>query len=146
MDDKLRRVRHELEPGDVIEAVATVARIDGVDSSRTHFNVNKCFVTDTDLIAGLLILGRTHIYMLDGVVENEEGEVIDAHDAPKRLLFVPGSIVELDGPQRAQRWFVNNSGHTKMILTHHLGLMRRLLPVVTKSSFSAMLRKSNCIL
>ena len=39
MDDKLRRVRHELEPGDVIEAVATVARIDGVDSSRmySHF-------------------------------------------------------------------------------------------------------------
>jgi len=44
--------------------------------------------------------------MLDGVVENEDGEVIDAHDAPKRLLFIPGSIVELDGPQRAQRWFV----------------------------------------
>ncbi|KAH9476097.1 Beige protein-like protein 1 [Psilocybe cubensis] len=87
VDDKLRRIRHELEPGDVIEAVATVARIDGVDSSP-----------------GLLILGRTHIYMLDGVVENEDGEVIDAHDAPKRLLFIPGSIVELDGPQRAQRW------------------------------------------
>lgn len=34
VDDKLRRIRHELEPGDVIEAVATVARIDGVDSSR----------------------------------------------------------------------------------------------------------------
>lgn len=33
-DDKHRRVRHELEPGDVIEAVTTVARIDGVDSSR----------------------------------------------------------------------------------------------------------------
>ncbi|KDR79337.1 hypothetical protein GALMADRAFT_223566 [Galerina marginata CBS 339.88] len=87
VDDKLRRIRHELEPGDVIEAVATVARIDGVDSSP-----------------GLLILGRTHIYMLDGVVENEEGEAIDAHDAPKRLLFIPGSIVELDGPQKAQRW------------------------------------------
>jgi hypothetical protein len=56
--------------------------------------------------AGLLIIGRTHIYMLDGVVENDEGEVIDAHDAPKRLLFIPGSLVELDGPQRAQRWFV----------------------------------------
>lgn len=37
VDDKLRRVRHELESGDVIEAVATVARIDGVDSSRTIF-------------------------------------------------------------------------------------------------------------
>ena len=34
VDDKLRRIRHELEPGDVIEAVATVAHIDGVDSSR----------------------------------------------------------------------------------------------------------------
>lgn len=44
--------------------------------------------------------------MLDGVVENEEGEVIDAHDAPKRLLFIPGSIVELHGPQKAQRWSV----------------------------------------
>ncbi|KAH8809671.1 beach-domain-containing protein [Flagelloscypha sp. PMI_526] len=86
-DDKHRRVRHELEPGDVIEAVATVARIAGVDSSP-----------------GLLIIGKTHVYMLDGIVENEEGEVIDAHDAPKSLFFVPGSIVELDGPQRAQRW------------------------------------------
>lgn len=34
MDDKHRRVRHELEPGDVIEAVSTIARITGVDSSR----------------------------------------------------------------------------------------------------------------
>jgi hypothetical protein len=33
-DDKHRRVRHELEPGDVIEAVSTIARITGVDSSR----------------------------------------------------------------------------------------------------------------
>ncbi|GLB40924.1 putative WD40 repeats [Lyophyllum shimeji] len=86
-DDKHRRVRHELEPSDVIEAVGTVARIAGVDSSP-----------------GLLIIGRTHLYMLDGLVENDEGEVIEARDAPKRLFFVPGSIVELDGPQRAQRW------------------------------------------
>ena len=34
MEDKHRRVRHELEPGDVIEAVSTIARITGVDSSR----------------------------------------------------------------------------------------------------------------
>ena len=34
MEDKHRRVRHELEPGDVIDAVKTVARISGVDSSR----------------------------------------------------------------------------------------------------------------
>ncbi|ESK93353.1 beige beach domain-containing protein [Moniliophthora roreri MCA 2997] len=87
VDDKHRRVRHELAPGDVIEAVGTVARIVGVDSSP-----------------GLLIIGRSHVYMLDGVVESEDGEVIDAHEASKSLFFVPGSIVELDGPQRAQRW------------------------------------------
>lgn len=33
-DDKLRRIRHELESGDVIEMVCTVTRIVGVDSSR----------------------------------------------------------------------------------------------------------------
>lgn len=36
-DDKHRSVRHELEPGDVIEAVSTIARIHGVDSSRESF-------------------------------------------------------------------------------------------------------------
>ena len=30
-------MRHELEPGDVIEAVSTIARIHGVDSSRESF-------------------------------------------------------------------------------------------------------------
>ncbi|KAJ7241683.1 beach-domain-containing protein [Mycena haematopus] len=93
-DDKHRRVRHELEPGDVIEAVTTVARIAGVDSSP-----------------GLMIIGRTHIYMLDGLVENDDGEVIDAHEAPRRLFFVPGSIVELDGPQKAQRWSHDQVAH-----------------------------------
>jgi hypothetical protein len=33
-EDKHRRVRHELEPGDIIEAVKTATRIIGVDSSR----------------------------------------------------------------------------------------------------------------
>jgi hypothetical protein len=57
-------------------------------------------------LAGFLIFGRTHIYMLDGVVENDEGEVIDAQDAPKRLFFIPGSHIELSGPQKARRWYV----------------------------------------
>lgn len=37
LEDKHRRIRHELEPGDVIEAVFTVTRIVGVDSSRKSF-------------------------------------------------------------------------------------------------------------
>ena len=42
-DDKLRRVRHELQDGDIIEAVCTVTRIVGVDSSRkqTKFLVSE---------------------------------------------------------------------------------------------------------
>ena len=107
MEDKHRRVRHELEPGDVIEAVQTVARIAGVDSSREYLSLHARVSFDIfNSLAGLLIIGKTHVYMLDGLVENDEGEVIDAHDAPRRLFFVPGSIVELDGPQRAQRWYV----------------------------------------
>ena len=43
--------------------------------------------------------------MLDGLVENSDGEVIHVHEAPKELFFVPGSLVELDGVQRAQRWY-----------------------------------------
>ncbi|KAJ3010240.1 hypothetical protein NUW54_g2543 [Trametes sanguinea] len=103
VDDKHRRVRHQLEPGDVIEAVKTVARVYGVDSSRrcTH----KLFAALAyPVAAGLLILGRSHLYMLDGLVENDDGEIIDAHDAPRKLFFVPGSIMDLDSRQRAQRW------------------------------------------
>lgn len=83
-----------------------MARIAGVDSSRTLCASYLCTPKLTYCAAGLLIIGRTHLYMLDGLVESNDGEVIDAHDAPRRVFFVPGSIVELDGPQRAQRWQV----------------------------------------
>ncbi|KIK98640.1 hypothetical protein PAXRUDRAFT_823685 [Paxillus rubicundulus Ve08.2h10] len=86
-EDKHRRVRHELEPGDVIEAVSTISRISGVDS-----------------YPGLLIFGHSHLYMLDGLVENDVGELIDAVDAPKGLFFVSGSTPHLRSSQRAQRW------------------------------------------
>ncbi|KAH7890525.1 hypothetical protein F5I97DRAFT_1922982 [Phlebopus sp. FC_14] len=86
-EDRHRRVRHELEPGDVIEAVSTVCRVSGVDS-----------------YPGLLIFGSGYIYMLDGLVENEAGEVIDAAEAPKGLFYVAGSIPHEPTTQRAQRW------------------------------------------
>ena len=37
-EDKHRRVRHQLEPGDVIESVTTVARVIGVDSSGEEYS------------------------------------------------------------------------------------------------------------
>ncbi|KAH0828735.1 hypothetical protein J3R83DRAFT_3154 [Lanmaoa asiatica] len=86
-EDKHRRVRHELEPGDVIEAVSTICRLSGVDS-----------------YPGLLIFGHTHLYMLDGLIENDVGELIDAIDAPKGMFFVAGSTPHLRSPQRARRW------------------------------------------
>ena len=36
-DDKLRRIRHELNDGDSVEDVCSVTRIVGVDSSRKSF-------------------------------------------------------------------------------------------------------------
>lgn len=87
LDDKHRRVRHELEAGDVIEAVETVARISGIDS-----------------FPGLLIFGRTHLYMMDGLVQNEDGEVIDASDASKEMFLIPGTAMDMCSSQCAQRW------------------------------------------
>lgn len=49
-------------------------------------------------------MGQKYLYMLDGLVENDEGEVVDAVDAPRNVLSVPGTMPELDGRQRAQRW------------------------------------------
>ncbi|KAG8984948.1 hypothetical protein FRB94_005904 [Tulasnella sp. JGI-2019a] len=86
-EDKHRRVRHELEPGDIIEDVQTVTRIVGVNASP-----------------GLLIVGKTHLYMLEGLVQDEEHGIMDARDAPKDILSVPGTLLDLDGSQRAQRW------------------------------------------
>lgn len=43
--------------------------------------------------------------MLDGLVEGHDGEVIEAKDAPRNLFSVPGTMIELDGIQRAQRWY-----------------------------------------
>lgn len=57
------------------------------------------------MLAGLLILGQKQLYMLDGLVEDENGEVVDVHDAPKDLFSVPGTLLELDGRQRAQHWY-----------------------------------------
>lgn len=44
--------------------------------------------------------------MLDGLIEGIDGEVIEVKDAPRNLLSVPGTMVELDGIQRAQRWYI----------------------------------------
>ena len=105
-EDKHRRVRHQLEPGDVIEAVTTVARVIGVDSSGKGeiLDIHSVNLRGRISSAGLLIFGRNNLYFLDGLVENDDGEIIDARYAPRKLLFIPGSTVELDGRHGALRW------------------------------------------
>ncbi|KAG8936117.1 hypothetical protein FRC02_004435 [Tulasnella sp. 418] len=89
-EDKQRRIRHELEPGDSIEDINTVTRIVGVDASP-----------------GLLILGKTHIYIIEGLVEGQDGEILNMRDAPKDVLSVPGSLLDVDHTQKPQRWHLS---------------------------------------
>ena len=105
-EDKLRRVRHQLEPGDVIEVVSTVCQVSGVNSFHkqsncwlAHWILNRWF------LVGMLIFGHTHLYMLEGLVENSEGEVIDAGDVPEGLFLISGSAVDVRNSQRAQWWY-----------------------------------------
>ncbi len=56
-------------------------------------------------LAGLFILGRTHLYVRDGLVESSAGEIMDARDAPKDVLQVPVTLLaDLDPNIRARRW------------------------------------------
>ncbi|KZO92625.1 beach-domain-containing protein [Calocera viscosa TUFC12733] len=88
VDDKHRRVRRYLVAGDIIQAVNNVYRIVGIDSSP-----------------GLLILGKSHLYLLEGLVESKDGEIIDARDAPKDLLSIPsGTVVEFKKHRPADKW------------------------------------------
>jgi hypothetical protein len=53
-----------------------------------------------------LILGKKNLYLVDGLVQAADGEVIDAKDAPKDVLSIPsGTLVELDSAdQQSARW------------------------------------------
>ena len=130
-EDKHRRVRHELQPGDIIDVVCTVTCIVGVDSSR---KMHRVVYAEQSLIlvspAGLLILGRNNLYMLDGLVERDDGEVVDVQDAPKNLFSVPGSLLELDSKHRAQHWQVYPFGII-VSLADPLGLKHRPYDQVT---------------
>lgn len=88
-----------------MEEVRTVTRIVGVDASRQYQYLGAMRRLISYIrSAGLLIVGRSHIYMMDGLVQDQGGDIIDARDAPKDVLSVPGTMLELDGRQVAQRW------------------------------------------
>lgn len=67
----------------------------------------KC-ETEPSILAGLLILGKKNLYLIDGLVQTPGGEVIDAKDAQKDVLSIPsGTLVELDADdQQSHCWYV----------------------------------------
>nr|XP_019013052.1 uncharacterized protein I206_02549 [Kwoniella pini CBS 10737]OCF51833.1 hypothetical protein I206_02549 [Kwoniella pini CBS 10737] len=91
-NDKMRRIAKTLQAGDVVEEAHNIVRIVGVDACP-----------------GLLILGKKNLYLVDGLVQKADGEVIDAKDAQKDVLSIPsGTLAGLDaGDQQSHRWSYN---------------------------------------
>nr|XP_019045287.1 hypothetical protein I302_05676 [Kwoniella bestiolae CBS 10118]OCF24217.1 hypothetical protein I302_05676 [Kwoniella bestiolae CBS 10118] len=91
-NDKMRRIARTLQAGDVVEEAHNIVRIVGVDACP-----------------GLLILGKKNLYLVDGLVQTADGEVIDAKDAQKDVLSIPsGTLAGLDaGDQQSHRWSYN---------------------------------------
>ena len=85
----MRRIAKTLQAGDVVEEAHNIVRIVGVDACP-----------------GLLILGKRNLYLIDGLLQAGDGEVIDAKDAPKDVLTIPsGTLVELSSTdQQSLRW------------------------------------------
>jgi len=87
-DDKMRRIAKTLQAGDIVEEAHNIVRIVGVDACP-----------------GLLILGKKNLYLVDGLVQTAQGEVIDAKDAPRDILSVPGTLVDMNADeQESHRW------------------------------------------
>ncbi|KAG9093766.1 hypothetical protein FS749_013788 [Ceratobasidium sp. UAMH 11750] len=89
-DDKLRHIRHELAPGDVVEEVQNITRVLGVDAWP-----------------GLIIMGKTHLYLVDGLYQNQQGDIVAAVEAPKDAFLIPGVALELDNSRLTQKWQYN---------------------------------------
>ncbi|KAF8696543.1 Beach protein, partial [Rhizoctonia solani] len=86
-DDKLRHIRHELVAGDVVEEVQNVSRVLGVDAWP-----------------GLIIMGKTHLYLVDGLYQNQQGDIVAAIEAPKDAFLIPGVALELENSRLTQKW------------------------------------------
>ncbi len=86
-----------------------IVRIVGVDACRRSLIamlVNLLTFSHLHTAAGLLIIGKKNLYLVDGLLQAVDGEVIDAKDAPKDILSIPsGTLVELDATEQlSRRW------------------------------------------
>ena len=65
-EDKNRKVMRSLQRGDQVEHVHNVARIVGLEA-----------------VESLLILGKSHLYLLDNLFQRSDGEVVNSWQAPQ---------------------------------------------------------------
>ncbi|KAK4701644.1 hypothetical protein P7C70_g4583, partial [Phenoliferia sp. Uapishka_3] len=99
-EDKNRKVRRSLDPGDVIKSV---------------FNVNR--IVGLDACAGLLLLAKKNVYVIDNFFQKANGDLVDAWDAPaeerdqhlQTLSDLAGRdshrrVADLDTAHRSRRW------------------------------------------
>lgn len=66
LEDKNRKVMRSLHPNDQVEDIHNVSRIIGLEGSE-----------------GLLILGKYHLYLLDGLFQRSDGEIVNVSQAPQ---------------------------------------------------------------
>ncbi|KAL8810939.1 MAG: hypothetical protein Q9200_002183, partial [Gallowayella weberi] len=65
VEDKNRKVMRSLHRNDQVEDIHNVSRIIGLEGSE-----------------GLLILGKYHLYLLDGLLQRSDGEIVNVSQAP----------------------------------------------------------------
>ena len=68
--------------------MSLTSRTSSVSSGLTLVVSDASVVAGHDAynLAGLLIIGKRNLYLVDGLVQTPNGEVIDAKDAPRRSL------------------------------------------------------------
>ncbi|KAL8669327.1 MAG: hypothetical protein Q9168_006073 [Polycauliona sp. 1 TL-2023] len=66
LEDKNRKVMRSLHRNDQVEDIHNVSRIVGLEGSE-----------------GLLILGKYHLYLLDGLFQRSDGEIVNVSQAPQ---------------------------------------------------------------
>ncbi|KAK4162447.1 beige protein 1 [Cladorrhinum sp. PSN259] len=64
-EDKNRKVMRRLQQGDAVQNVFNISRIIGLDASE-----------------GILIIGKEALYLMDGLFQSADGEIINAWQAP----------------------------------------------------------------
>jgi hypothetical protein len=49
-------------------------------------------------------MGKTHLYLVDGLYQNQQGDIVAAIEAPKDAFLIPGVELELENSRLTQKW------------------------------------------